>query len=147
MARLPECQAFARRYGLKLITIEALVAWRKEHDEEFIAKREASKGKGANKGQGGLREGERGGKRVEMLAECKLPIRRGDMDLGEWTLRCYLSHLDGLRRHVALIKGTSRRLLSPVLSFFPFLFVFLSSFLPFPPPNQYAEADDCVDIP
>ena len=97
MSRLPECQVFARRFGLKLITIEALVAWRKEHEAEFIKNKKASKKV--------VEESKQTTPAVELLAECKLPIQRDGKDLGEWTLRCYLSHLDNLRRHLVLIKG------------------------------------------
>jgi len=108
MARLPECQIFARRFGMKLITIEALVAWRKENEAAFLAKKKADKLKKKEKQQQdeeSKENKEKKEKKVELLAECKLPIQRGDKDLGDWTLRCYLSHLDNLRRHIVLIKG------------------------------------------
>ena len=102
MARLPECQVFARRHGMKLITIEALVAWRKEHEQEFF---EAKKAKKATKQREKKEKHVTSVPAVEVLAECTLPIHRDGKDLGEWTLRCYLSHLDNLRRHIVLIKG------------------------------------------
>ena len=34
MARLPDLAAFARRYGLKLISIEDLIAWRRANDRQ-----------------------------------------------------------------------------------------------------------------
>ena len=119
MSRLPECQVFARRFGLKLITIEALVAWRKEHEAEFIKNKKASKKV--------VEESKQTTPAVELLAECKLPIQRDGKDLGEWTLRCYLSHLDNLRHHLVLIKGK----LSPLYIFLEFahLFFFFFFFL------------------
>lgn len=37
MARLPDLAAFARRYGLKLISIEDLIAWRRANDQQSEA--------------------------------------------------------------------------------------------------------------
>src|SRR5690606_9937908 len=65
MSRLSDCQVFAEKHGLLLITIEALVAWR--------LKRELAASSPAPK--------------VTLLAQCSLPIKIHNKYLGEWGMR------------------------------------------------------------
>jgi len=98
MARLPGCYALAKKYGLRITTVEALAQYRMA----LMAKAsigttitsEAPKAISDNRIT------------VELLAECEMPIARGDKDLGIWTVRCYRSS-DGLSRHAVLIKGAA----------------------------------------
>lgn len=89
MSRLKECYAFARKHGLVITTVEALVEYKKSlaFQKHY----------------------------VEVLAECEVPIQRQDKYLGVWTMRCYRSYPDGLSRHVVLIKGDIVASKEPVL--------------------------------
>jgi 3,4-dihydroxy 2-butanone 4-phosphate synthase/GTP cyclohydrolase II len=92
MCRLKECHALARKHGLPIITVDALVAYKKTL---------------TNSQQSHY---------VELLAECEIPIQRQEKYLGVWKMRCYRSYPDGLSRHVVLIKGDIAAAKGPVLA-------------------------------
>lgn len=86
MMRLPQAVVFARKYNLKLITIEQMIKYRLETEPgskmiELIDTRG-----------------------VELIASCKLPVKFSDQDLGEFDLHCFYSHFDGLY-HQVLSRG------------------------------------------
>lgn len=93
MARLPQCYALAKKHGLCITTVEALAQYRnhllgKLSTDTVLTPPEVNTTT-----------------QVELLAECEVPIGRGDKYLGMWTLRCYRDS-DGLTRHAVLIKGS-----------------------------------------
>jgi 3,4-dihydroxy 2-butanone 4-phosphate synthase/GTP cyclohydrolase II len=92
MCRLRECHALARKHGLPIITVDALVAYKRAL---------------TNSQQSHY---------VELLAECEIPIQRQEKFLGVWKMRCYRSYPDGLSRHVVLIKGDITATKGPVLA-------------------------------
>lgn len=96
MARLPECYALAKKHGLCITTVEALAQYRSNQMPKIITEPIINKPdtESINKPD-----------EVELLAECEMPIGRGDKYLGMWTVRCYRSS-DGLSRHAVLIKGS-----------------------------------------
>lgn len=96
MARLPECYALAKKYGLCITTVEALAQYRQNLLKKvpIVPALESSELASSAKKTS-----------VELLAECEIPIGRGDKYLGMWTVRCYRSS-DGLDRHAVLIKGS-----------------------------------------
>jgi 3,4-dihydroxy 2-butanone 4-phosphate synthase/GTP cyclohydrolase II len=85
MMRRDDCFAFAKEYNFPIITIDALVEYRKSQVDQT---KELSKSQ----------------KIVELISHCDLPIERNNKKLGTWHLYCYFSHRDG-RHHVALVKG------------------------------------------
>lgn len=99
MKRLGDCIPFAQEHGLKIITIEQLLAYRiaKEHDLANFSPSKTVQG-------------------VDLVAQCELPIRLQGHDLGPWTLKCFYSHFDGLH-HIALERGDiTREPYDPVLT-------------------------------
>lgn len=90
MSRLKECHAFAKKHGLCITTVEALVEYKKQLTDKSAE--------------------------VELLAECEVPVQRRDKYLGMWSVRCYRSLPDGLERHVALVKGDVAGSTNPVLT-------------------------------
>lgn len=97
MARLPGCYALAKKYGLCITTVEALAQYRTRLATPAltIEPKMISPDVTTSPAQD---------PDVELLAECEMPIQRGDKYLGIWTVRCYRSS-DGLDRHAVLIKG------------------------------------------
>eukprot|EP00026_Physarum_polycephalum_P004128 Phypoly_transcript_04145.p1 GENE.Phypoly_transcript_04145~~Phypoly_transcript_04145.p1 ORF type:complete len:633 (+),score=53.28 Phypoly_transcript_04145:205-2103(+) len=92
MARLPHCYALAKKHGLKITTVDALANYKSllqnnQMADTFILSSTPSATK------------------VELLAECEVPIARDNNNLGMWTLRVYKDS-DGLTRHAVLIKGS-----------------------------------------
>jgi 3,4-dihydroxy 2-butanone 4-phosphate synthase/GTP cyclohydrolase II len=85
MMRRDDCFAFAKEHNFPIITIDALVEYRKSQADQT---KELSKSQ----------------KIVELISHCDLPIERNNKKLGTWHLYCYFSHRDG-RHHVALVKG------------------------------------------
>lgn len=97
MKRLPDCAVFAKKYNLKIITIEQLLAYR-------IATEASLNGSQPLPVKG-----------VDFIAQCELPIRLDGHDLGPFTLKCFYSHFDG-RHHIALERGDiTREPYDPVL--------------------------------
>jgi len=102
MARLPECYALAKKHGLCITTVEALAQYRTSQLAKILISPDISQpatidiSPPTTIGTSTT---------VELLAECEIPIARGDKYLGVWTVRCYRSS-DGLDRHVTLIKGS-----------------------------------------
>jgi len=93
MARLPECYALAKKHGLCITTVDALAKYRQLLTTPQIQTTEHKPST----------------TQVELLAECELPISRGDKHLGMWTLRCY-GDSEGLTKHAVLIKGDPAQL-------------------------------------
>jgi 3,4-dihydroxy 2-butanone 4-phosphate synthase / GTP cyclohydrolase II len=91
MARLPECYALAKKHGLLITTVDALANYR----QQLLATPQVNLTTETPK---------QASTQVELLAECELPISRGDKYLGMWTLRCY-GDSEGLTKHAVLIKG------------------------------------------
>ena len=86
MARLDDVAAFARRHGLKMMTIADLIAYRLAHDETEVK----GKGEGEQRNANSL---------VSLVEEVSLPTEHG-----EFRLRMYRSRVTGLE-HLALVKG------------------------------------------
>ena len=86
MARMDDVKAFARRHGLKLMTIADLIAYRLAHGETEVEKN----GGGGQRNENSL---------VSLVEEVSLPTEHG-----EFRLRMYRSRVTGLE-HLALIKG------------------------------------------
>ena len=86
MARMDDVKAFARRHGLKLMTIADLIAYRLAHGETEVEKN----GGGGQRNEKSL---------VSLVEEVSLPTEHG-----EFRLRMYRSRVTGLE-HLALIKG------------------------------------------
>jgi 3,4-dihydroxy 2-butanone 4-phosphate synthase/GTP cyclohydrolase II len=101
MKRLGDCIPFAAKHGLKIITIEQLLAYRIA-TETTVTNTLA-----------GVQESKISG--VDLVAQCELPIRLQGRDLGPFTLKCFYSHHDGLH-HVVLERGDiTREPYDPVL--------------------------------
>jgi 3,4-dihydroxy 2-butanone 4-phosphate synthase/GTP cyclohydrolase II len=92
MARLPECYALAKKHGLCITTVDALAKYRQQLLDTPQINTPIEQNSKPTTPQ------------VELLAECELPISRGDKYLGMWTLRCY-GDSEGLNKHAVLIKG------------------------------------------
>lgn len=90
MCRLKECYAFAKEHGLRITTVEALVQYRIQHEQQHAT--------------------------VELIAECEVPIQRKNQDLGTWKMMCFRSLPDGLNKHVALVKGDLKKVEGAVLT-------------------------------
>ena len=86
MARMDDVVAFAKRHGLKMMTIADLIAYRLAHGETEVEK----KGGGGQRNENHL---------VELVEEVDLPT-----DHGSFRLRMYRSRVTGLE-HLALVKG------------------------------------------
>ena len=88
MARMDDVVAFAKRHGLKMMTIADLIAYRRE--------------RGTGNGEQGTGSGEQvpeEGKLVEKIETVDLPT-----DHGDFKLTMYRSRITGLE-HLALVKG------------------------------------------
>ena len=91
MARMDDVVAFAKKHGLKMMTIADLIAYRREQ-----GKGNGEKGKGnGEEGKGNGEEGEL----VEKIETVDLPTEHGD-----FKLTMYRSRVTGLE-HLALVKG------------------------------------------
>lgn len=88
MKRLMDCVKFGLKYKIKLITIEQLASYRNLQSLQY----------------GILTRVEN----VELVSQCELPINMNGKDLGQWTLKCFFSHLDG-RYHTLVEKGDIKR--------------------------------------
>lgn len=100
MARLPGCYALAKKYGLCITTVEALAQYRARlatPAPTTTIEPKISPDITTTTASSPAPD-------VELLAECEMPIARGEKYLGMWTVRCYRSS-DGLDRHAVLIKG------------------------------------------
>ena len=86
MARMDDVVAFAKRHGLKMMTIADLIAYRLAHGEAEAEE----KGGGGQRNENHL---------VELVEEVDLPT-----DHGSFRLRMYRSRVTGLE-HLALVKG------------------------------------------
>jgi len=94
MARLPECYALAKKHGLCITTVDALA----KHREQLL-------NNAPQQFSIPLEPTTTTSQEVELLAECEIPISRGEKYLGMWTLRVYRD-FEGLERHAVLIKGS-----------------------------------------
>lgn len=88
MARLPECYALAKKYGLCITTVDALACYK----ASLLGQPTPSIPESPSSVE------------VSLLAECEIPISRGDKYLGMWTLRVYRDS-SGFSEHAVLIKG------------------------------------------
>lgn len=79
MARLPQLQEFAKRHGLKIITIKDLIEYRLEHDKTYIGPKKEPL--------------------IERIVETKLPTK-----YGSFKMVLYRSLADN-QDHIALVKG------------------------------------------
>ena len=94
MARMDDVVAFAKRHGLKMMTIADLIAYRCAKGDQEVEK----------KGGGGQRNGQFLVERVETV---DLPTAHGD-----FKLTMYRSRITGLE-HLALVKGDVNQVASP----------------------------------
>ncbi|MFD6446872.1 GTP cyclohydrolase II [Promicromonospora sp. NPDC060204] len=78
MMRLPEAQALAREYGLVVLTVADLVAWRREHDVPSAAAAELGTAEPRTPISGVPGGGRRTDPWVERVAEAALPTQYGD---------------------------------------------------------------------
>lgn len=98
MKRLPDCVIFAKKYNLKIINIEQILAYRFA-TEPSLSNLVVPPVKG-----------------IDFIASCELPIRLNGDELGPFTLRCFYSHFDG-RHHISLERGDiTREPYDPVLT-------------------------------
>lgn len=79
MARLPQLEEFAKKHGLKIVSIKDLIEYRLEHDKAYI--------------------GEDKEPLVEKVSEADLPTK-----YGRFKVVVFHSNVDG-KEHVAVIKG------------------------------------------
>ena len=94
MARMDDVVAFAKRHGLKMMTIADLIAYRLAYGETEVEK----KGGGGQRNENSL---------VSLVEEVSLPTEHG-----EFRLRMYRSRVTGLE-HLALVKGDVNQVASP----------------------------------
>lgn len=78
MMRLPEAQALAREYGLVVLTVADLVAWRREHDVPSAAAEELGTAEPRTQISGVPGASRRTDPWVERVAEAALPTQYGD---------------------------------------------------------------------
>lgn len=113
MARLPGCYALAKKYGLLITTVEALAQYRSrlatpaltvEPNVTIPTTTTTVSTSTTTTTTSSSSTSTSSASEVELLAECEMPVARGEKYLGMWTVRCYRSS-DGLDRHAVLIKG------------------------------------------
>jgi len=97
MMRFPDCVSFATKHSIPITTIEKLTQYRQQlgHQLPIIPRTTFTR-------------------TIELITECDIPIHFGSKDLGNWTLKVFLSHPDRTQ-HLALIKGDIGRT-TPVLT-------------------------------
>jgi 3,4-dihydroxy 2-butanone 4-phosphate synthase/GTP cyclohydrolase II len=113
MKRLDDCFIFAEKYGLKVITVEAMISYIRElaNREETDEERKTYFGDRVP-----FENNESSPKSVDLIAQCELPVALHGNDLGTWTMKCFYSHFDG-RYHVSLECGDlTREPYDPVLT-------------------------------